>query len=135
MEIPQGKIVLSGHGTENTYLSILRIDDYVMVTVDHFLKSYPDITSATIRNIVSGWNIILNNNVLMPYFTTYALESGNNPRTGVGFTNDKKHVFFTVVEGRNPDVSMRVSTQELANMIETGTWQRPVADGLAIIKK
>ena len=164
MEIPKGKIVLSGHGAANTYLGGLETDDYVYVTVDYFLRSQPEITSTTIRNIVSGWNIILNNNAVMPYVTTDQIERANHPRTSVGFTNDKEHVFFTVIEGRNPGVSMGVNTQELArimqyfgaenainldgggsscmildkklvNMIETGTWQRPVADGLAIIKK
>ena len=167
MEIPKGKIVLSGVGpAHNQYLNTLQTGDYVTVTVDYFLKSYPDITSTTIRNIVSGWNIILNNNVIMPYFNNLdALESGNNPRTGVGFTNDKKHVFFTVVEGRHAGVSMGVNTQELARIMQyfgaenavnldgggsscmivdknlvnriegVYTYQRPVADGLAIIRK
>ena len=118
MAIPKGMIVLSGHGTANTFMNMLQVGDYLWVTVDYFLKSYPDITSATIRNVVSGWNIILNNHVLMPYRTTDALESSNNPRTAVGFTNDKKHVFFTVVEGRNQGVSMGVNTQELGRIMQ-----------------
>ena len=164
MVIPKGSIVLSGHGTaNNSYLNTLRQDDYVTVTVDYFLKSYQEVTSATIRNLISGWNIILSNNEVMEYFTTDALERTNNPRTSVGFTGDKKHVFFVVVEGRDP-ASAGVTTKELAqvmqyfgavnainldgggsscmmidkelkNVITGGTFQRAVADGIAIIKK
>ena len=124
MEIPKGKIVLSGHGTAHTYMSTLQADDYVSVTVDYALKTKPEITSATIRNVVSGWNIILNqNNIVPPPGWEAAIEDNSHPRTCVGFTNDKKYVFFTVVEGRNPtqanpDISAGVSTTELAQVMQ-----------------
>ena len=163
MEIPKGKFVLSGHGLAHSYLNTMQQGDFFTLSVDYFLKTNPSITSTTVRNIVSGWNIILNRNEIMEYFTTDALERTNNPRTAAGFTTDREFVYFTVVEGRQ-DNSVGVTTKELAqvmqyfgathainldgggsscmmidktliNSITGGTWQRPVADGIAIIKK
>jgi len=166
--IPKGGIVLSGHGTANSsFLNALQPNDYVSVTADYYLMNEPTITSTTIRNIVNGWSIILSKNEVQDYYrwnNDSSIEPQNHPRTAVGFTDDKKYVYFTVVEGREPGVSVGVTTKELAqvmqyfgatnainldgggsscmvvdkqakNTIIGGTWQRPVADGLAIIKK
>ena len=167
MEIPKGSIVLSGHGASGTFLNALQVDDLVDVTVDYFLTSEPTTNSNIIRNMVHGWSIILNKNVIQAYYNwngNTEIEPQNHPRTAVGFTADKKHVYFTVVEGREPGVSVGVTTRELAqvmryfgatnainldgggsscmvvdkqlkNTITGGTWQRPVADGLAIIRR
>ena len=124
MEIPKGYIVLSGHGTANQYISTLKTGDYVNVTVDYALKSFPKISTANIRNVVSGWNIILNENEIMDYFNNAdGLESLNHPRTGVGYSADEAYVYFTVVEGRNPTqanptISAGVSTKELAQVMQ-----------------
>ena len=124
MEIPQGRIVLSGHGIANTFLNVLQVGDYLNVTVDFSLKSDPSITSTTIRNVVSGWNIILSNNNVMDFFNNEGgLESNNHPRTAVGYSADKNYVYFTIVEGRNPTqanptISAGVSTKELAQVMQ-----------------
>jgi len=163
MEIPNGKIVLSGHGTAHQqFLSTLQVGDFVLVTADFFLQSDPRITSATVRNAIAGSSIILQKNIVVPV-TSDPLQRDNHPRTAAGFSDDKRYVYFTVVEGRY-DASAGVTTSELAqvmqyfgatnainldgggsscmmvgkkamNSILGGTWQRPVADGFAIIKK
>ena len=170
MEIPKGKIVLSGHGAANNYLKPLKEGDYVNVTADFVMEKYPEITSATLRNAVSGYPYIIltGNTVVPPPGVDRDIETPNHPRTSVGYSTDKKYVYFTVVEGRNPTqasptISAGVSTRELAqimqyfgaanaincdgggsscimigketkNFVSDGN-QRPVADGLAIIKK
>jgi len=164
MEIPKGKIVLSGHGTAHQqFLSTLQPGDNVLVTIDYSLRSDPRINSTAIRNVISGSHIVLERNSILPVSTGDPLQYDNHPRTSVGFSDDKKYVFFTVVEGRY-DASAGVTTGELAqvmqyfgatnainldgggsscmmvgkkamNSILGGTWQRPVADGFAIIKK
>ena len=124
MQIPKGKIVLSGHGTASNYLRELQPDDYVNVTVDYALKNNPGINSTVIRNVVSGWNIILNQNNILDYYNDEdGLESANHPRTTVGYSADKTYVFFTIAEGRNPTrenptISAGVSTKELAQVMQ-----------------
>jgi exopolysaccharide biosynthesis protein len=130
MVIPKGKIVLSGNGTANTYLSNnLRTGDDVSVTVDYTLIHDPGVNSAVIRNVVSGYIVILKDNaVVEPDLTAYppgdrTLIVDNHPRTAAGFSTNKEYVYFTVVEGRNPStanpsISAGVSTTELAQVMK-----------------
>jgi len=125
MEIPKGKIVLSGNGTADDYLKSLKTGDDVYVTADYALKNNPEITSATIRNAISGYPyIILKENVVAPPpGRDAAIESGAHPRTSAGYSADNKYVYFTVVEGRNPTqaapaISAGVTTRELAQIMQ-----------------
>ena len=167
MEIQQGKIVLSGHGVAHEYLSTLQQGDYVYVTADYFLESDPNITSTILRNVVSGYNIVLQeNNIVEPdpaLIPDMPLVTNSHPRTSVGFSADKSHVFFTVVEGRREGLAAGVTTKELAQVMKylgaanainldgggssclmidkrtknycTDGTQRAVTDGFAIIRK
>lgn len=170
MAIPKGKFVLSGHGTSDTYLSSnLRAGDDITVTVDYTFPRSPGHNSADVRNIVSGYNIVLKNNAVVTPDPTqytsdeYAILVNNNPRTSAGYSDDKKYVYFAVVEGRRTGVSVGVSTAQLGqimqylgatdalnldgggsscltigstakNYLSDGS-QRAVCNGLAIIKK
>ena len=122
--IPRGKFVLSGNSKALDFLRALQVGDEVVVNLDYYLQNNPQINFSTLKNVIAGWNIILsNNNVLDYYNNSGSLESGNNPRTCVGYTDDKFHVFFTVVEGRNPTqgnptISAGVSTKELAQIMQ-----------------
>jgi hypothetical protein len=125
MTIPKGKIVLSGNGTANAYLSSsLRTGDDVFVTVDYTFPHYPGVNSAVIRNVVSGYNIVLKDNtVIYPDQTVYTADDyamliANNPRTSAGFSTNKEYVYFTVVEGRRTGVSAGVSTAELGQVMK-----------------
>jgi len=129
MAIPKGSIVLSGNGTANAYLSTIEVGDFVNVTVDYSLKSNPNITSTTMRKIVSGYNIVLQDNkVVDPDWNLYpgtdhSLLTASHPRTSAGFSTDGKYVYFTVVEGRNPTsasptISAGVSTMELGQVMQ-----------------
>ncbi|MDR2449015.1 MAG: phosphodiester glycosidase family protein [Prevotellaceae bacterium] len=163
MSIPNGKMVLSGHGTANTYLSNLHTGDEVEVTVNYTLKNAPNVNSSIIHNAVSGYNIILKNSAIVePASTSDNLIVGKHPRTAVGFSAEKDFVYFVVVEGRRTGISEGVSTRELAqvmkyfgatgaitldgggssclmigkttkNVLSDGS-QRAVCNGLAIIK-
>jgi hypothetical protein len=125
--IPKGKFVLSGNSKAQQFLSVLQPGDEVIVNLDYYLQNSPDVNFTTLRNVIAGWNIILSNNNILDWYNNSGgnsgLESGNNPRTGVGYTDNKFHVFFTVVEGRNPTsgnptVSAGVSTKELAQVMQ-----------------
>jgi hypothetical protein len=118
MAIPKGKIVLSGNGTANTYLTNnLQVGDEVEVTIDYTLASSPAINSAVIRNAVSGSNIILKNNEALEPPSSEDLYTGKHPRTAVGFSAAKDFVYFVVVEGRHTG-SVGVSTKELAQVMQ-----------------
>ncbi|GHT12757.1 hypothetical protein AGMMS4956_07860 [Bacteroidia bacterium] len=122
MEISGGNIVLSGNGAAHQYLRTLQVGDYVYVTVDYSLQSSPNITSATIRNAVSGYNIILQrNSIIEPdpaLIPDMPLVTSNHPRTSAGFSADSSHIFFTVVEGRRTGLAAGVSTKELAQVMK-----------------
>lgn len=165
MEIPKGKIVLSGHGTAHEqFMNTLQTDDEVLVTADYYARSDATITSAVIRNAINGSHVILQGNTVVPVDNNGdPLLYNNHPRTAAGFSADKRYVYFTVIEGRY-SASAGVRADELGqvmqyfgaanainldgggsscmmvgkqakNLIEGGTWQRPVADGFAIIRK
>jgi exopolysaccharide biosynthesis protein len=124
MSIPKGKIVLSGNGAADTYLSNLQTGDDIAVTVDYTLQHYPEVNSAVVRNVVSGYNIVLKDNTVIEPDPTlyipedYAMLTANNPRTSAGFSADKGYVYFTVVEGRRTGVSAGVSTAELGQVMK-----------------
>ena len=124
MEIPQGKFVLSGNSSANTFLSTLQTGDYINVSLDYTLKNDPNVSFSSLGNIISGWNIILSDNQVQEYYRDEgSLLSSNQPRTSVGYSADKNYVFFTIVEGRNPTtanptISAGVNTKELAQIMQ-----------------
>jgi hypothetical protein len=162
MAVPKGKIVLSGHGTASAYLANLQTGDDITVTVNYTLRDVPNVNSSVIRNAVSGSTIILKNNVVLPPTTNEGDPTVPDPRSAVGYSVAKHYVFFTVVDGRRPQSSLGVSTEELAQVMQylgatdaihldgggssclmvgtstkntpTDGSQRAVCNGLAIIK-
>jgi exopolysaccharide biosynthesis protein len=162
MAIPKGKIVLSGHGTANTYLTNnLKIGEEVEVTVNYTLQHAPEVNADVIRNAVASVNLILKDNDLVEPGTN-ALFTANEPRTAVGYSAQKDFVYFVVVDGRSA-ASTGVSTKELGQVMQylgatdainldgggssclmvgkdtknvpSDGSQRAVCNGLAIIKK
>jgi hypothetical protein len=121
MAIPKGKIVLAGN--ENLS-NILQTGDDISITVDYALQHDPNVNSTVIRNVVSGYNIVLKDNVVVePDLSLYpsedhALLTGNEPRTSVGFSADKGYVYFTIVEGRRAGIAAGVSTFELGQVMK-----------------
>ncbi len=56
--------------------------------------------------------------------------TARHPRTAIGFTKDQKNVFLVTVDGRQPNVSVGVSLQELAEFMATlGCWSAMNLDG------
>jgi exopolysaccharide biosynthesis protein len=120
MAIPKGKIVLSGNGTGNAFLSGLQTGGEVEVTVDYTLQRYPEVNANTLRNAVAGYNIVLRNSVVVnPDPTAYddpTLLTASHPRTAVGYSAQKDFVWFVVVDGRST-ASTGVSTRELGQVM------------------
>ncbi len=125
MDIEEGRVVLSAHGTKEDLLTPLSLGDTISIAVN----LTPGDTK--LRELVSGFPQIVKDG------TNYALEGYANegggatfatdrhPRTGIGFNADSTTLYLFVVDGRQ-DLSKGVSLIELANiMIQMG-----VHDGL-----
>jgi exopolysaccharide biosynthesis protein len=121
MAIPKGKIVLAGN---DNLSNTLQTGDDISITVDYTLQYDPNVNSTVIHNVVSGYNIVLKDNIVVePDLTLYppsdhALLTGNEPRTSVGFSADKEYVYFTIVEGRRTGIAAGVSTFELGQVMK-----------------
>lgn len=104
MTIEENSIVLSGNGTSSAFLESLKVDDIVELNLNLMLASNPS-SSHGISEYVGGDRLMLKNGVI----------AGENwaelhPRTGVGISADKSKIVFSVVNGRQPGVSVGVTT-------------------------
>ena len=111
MAIPAGYAVLSGHGTSQTLLNTLALDDEINLEFTMLL----DGVAASFSNVVGGES-------RAPMLKNGAVELSDiwnelHPRTGVGYSQDKKSVIFCVVDGRG--VSAGVTTKQLAQLMQS----------------
>lgn len=109
MSIPEGKIVLSGHGKGNDFLSSISVGDELIVDMDIAFN----VSNVKIKNMISTHNIILKGGIKSNLIDDIAV--GRHPRTAVGYNADKSKVYFIVVDGRS-DASKGVTTKELADI-------------------
>ena len=112
MAIPAGHAVLSGHGTAQTGLQSLALNDEITLEINLLL----DGVAAPFSNIVGGESraLMLKNGVLEQTDIWNEL----HPRTGVGHSQDKSKVIFCVVDGRG--LSAGVTTRQLAQLMQSG---------------
>lgn len=78
-----------------------------------FRKLAPDEPITNIQNAVSGFAIIMTNSVIIAKDNPAALA----PRTGFGLSQDKRYLYFFVVDGRQPGYSMGANTHEVAEWL------------------
>ena len=111
MAIPTGYAVLSGHGTAQTLLNTLAVNDEISIQTSMLL----DGVSSTYYNVVGGESRapMLKNGVVEQTDIWNEL----HPRTGVGYSQDKKLLIFCVVDGRG--ASAGVTTKQLAQLIQS----------------
>lgn len=122
MAIPAGHAVLSGHGTAQTLLNTLVLNEEISLEINLLL----DGAAASFTNIVGGESRapMLKNGVVEQSDIWNEL----HPRTGAGFSQDKKTTIFCVVDGRG--VSAGVTTKQLAQlMLSAGAWTAFNMDG------
>lgn len=110
MAIPKGYAVLSGHGTAAINLNTLAINDEVEITLNLIL----DGQSASYTQVVGGdnRNAMLKNGVV----ETNQVWDELHPRTGMGYSQDKKTIIYCVVDGRGS--SAGVNTKQLAELMK-----------------
>jgi exopolysaccharide biosynthesis protein len=82
----------------------------------------------SVRQIISGSQIIVRNRLPVVYTTKFATD--RHPRTAVGIARDGKQLILFVVDGRQPQLSMGMTLAEVAKeMILLGCEQALNLDG------
>ena len=112
MTIPSGQAVLSGHGTSQTILDNLSLNDTVEISIGLTLNN--EIT-APFTQMVGGDNRkeMLKNGIV----ETSEVWNELHPRTAIGYSQNKDTVIFCVVDGRG--VSAGVTTKQLAILMKS----------------
>jgi len=110
MAIPQGSAVLSGHGTAQTYLNTLNVNDEIDINLGITIggSEKPSLT-----DMVGGDRPILQNGLVTDNDWVEL-----NPRTAMGFSADKSKIYFCVVDGRSL-LSIGVGTKQLADIMKS----------------
>lgn len=111
MAIPKGYAVLSGHGTAAANLNTLSVNDELEITLNLSLDgqtaSYTDMVGGDNRNPMLKNGIVETNQVWAEL----------HPRTGIGYSEDKKTIIYCVVDGRG--LSAGVTTKQLAQLMKS----------------
>jgi hypothetical protein len=131
MGIPDGKVVLSGHGTGVTFMDHnFQIGDTVRV-VQGLANNLPRLTQLVgggPRMLQDGVDVVdasYPNESIGETHCTY-----RHPRTAIGFNQDSTKVYFVVVDGRQEGFSVGMSLYELAAfMKEIGAAHAVNLDG------
>jgi len=111
MSIPAGSAVLSGHGTAQTYLNTLKVNDEIDLNLGITINSGGEKPSLT--DMVGGDRLILQNGLVTDNDWVEL-----NPRTAMGFSADKSKIYFCVVDGRSL-LSIGVGTKQLADIMKS----------------
>ena len=130
MTIQPDKYILSGHGVSKTFLDQnFNIGDTVILKMG---------TSPIIGNVtalIGGGPRLLINGAKPPSFVGFEgfgadFVNTRHPRTAVGFNQDSTKVYFVVVDGRQSNLSVGMSLDELANfMLSMGAYNAVNLDG------
>jgi hypothetical protein len=130
MTILSGRYILSGHGANKTFLDQnFNVGDTVILKIG---------TSPTIGNIttlIGGGPRLLINGVKPQTFVGFEgfgsdFVNTRHPRSAVGFNHDSTKVFFVVVDGRQSNLSVGMTLDELANlMLSIGAFNAVNLDG------
>lgn len=130
MIIQPDRYILSGHGASKTYL-----DQNVFAgdTVILKLGTSPAIADLTAL-IGGGPRLLINGSKPQTYvgFEGFGSDFVNtrHPRTAVGFNLDSTKVFFVVVDGRQSNLSVGMTIDELADlMLSIGAYNAVNLDG------
>ena len=107
-----GKAVLSGHGTSAEFLNGLQENDEIELEVNISMSSDPS-AAADLLELVGGDRVILNNGNVVDNDWPQL-----HPRTAAGISKDKTKAFLAVVDGRDSQVSIGVSTKQLADIMK-----------------
>ena len=112
--IPVGGYVLSGHGTSRTKLNSLKKGDIIEVNFDF----RADGTPFAAKEVIGGYPYLIYDNEIQRVLSYPAHLSTNEPRTAVGYTEDKSKLIMLVVDGRGAGGSTGVTQRMLADIMQ-----------------
>ncbi len=124
MVIPQGYAILSGNGTSAQALDALSVGDEVIITLNltinnSIASSFTDVIGGDPRQSM----------LLEGVPNTTEVWNELHPRTGFGYSQDKKTIYHCVVDGRS-SISAGATTKELAEiMLWAGAYTALNLDG------
>lgn len=110
MSIPSDGYVISAHGEACQYVSALKKGDVVIANVGF----RADDKSTSAKELVGGFPIILANSRVQSTPSYPEHLSGPEPRSAVGYNEDKSKLMMLVVDGRKAGGSYGVSQKQLA---------------------
>jgi hypothetical protein len=111
MLIPSGDAVLSGQGTAQTYLNTLKVNGEVEIHLGITMNNGGE--KPVLTDLVGGDRLILLDGQVTDNDWVKL-----NPRTAMGFSADKRKIYFCVVDGRS-QLSVGVSTKQLADIMKS----------------
>jgi hypothetical protein len=124
--IPFDHVVLSAHGTKAAKFAGLNIGDEIRIS--HEITHYqPNCSSSNSFDwtktyaSIGGSYVFLRNGQIYHYTDLGATQ--RHPRTAIAYNDD--YIFFIVVDGRDPDNSIGMTIDELANFTRDtlgATW-------------
>ncbi len=118
MVIPQGQVVLSGHGTSKAFLdNFVQIGDTIKI-LNTLIPGIPKI-----KEMVGGSERIIQNGINLNRWPE------RHPRTAVGFNQDTSKIYLVTVDGRQ-SISAGMTLGELGDFfLQIGTTDAINLDG------
>lgn len=120
--VPEGKLILRGHGTAAKFLDGFQIGD--SIDIDYTLSPDRDWSM-----IVGGHSLLVDQGKAVPYARYSAALDGIRARSAAGVSEDGRTLYLVAVEGRTPN-SAGLTLANLAAFLETqGVWRALNLDG------
>jgi hypothetical protein len=136
MSFSSSQAVLSGKGTESTYLQGFSVGDTVTVQMDvatgvsniaQVMGGYPRITTSGVNTAHAN---LMTEGAPTDSLTLLPQDTTHNPHTAVGISQDKRFMYMVVVDGRSPATRYGMSLTELSDlMIYLGAYDAMNLDG------
>ena len=113
MAIPADGYVISAHGRARKYISELKKGDIVIANIGF----RADVRPTAVKEVVGGFPNILKSGRVLPAPSYPEHLSGPEPRSAVGYNEDKTRMIMLVVDGRNAGGSSGVTQKQLADIM------------------
>ena len=119
-QIPDDELVFSGHGASAAFLN----DHVAIGDTLRYLMRFSGVNESVLVNAIGGNPMIVQNGAPVN-------DDGiRHPRTSVGWDESGRYLYFFVVDGRQPSLSLGVTLGELGQlMAERGVWRGLNLDG------
>lgn len=114
MTIPADGYVLSAHGSSKAAVETLKPGDIVRATIGFKASE----VESSARELLGGFPIILLDNAIKATPSYPPHLSGPEPRTAVGYSEDRSLLYMVVVDGRQAGGSRGVTQRELAYIMK-----------------